>query len=65
MEFGPEDLMEKEAPLESTSPPKPSRTILTPPICVHKAPAKVAVREPSGPIQSIILRCTMRCARAL
>eukprot|EP00959_Pyramimonas_sp_CCMP1952_P075557 1579464-Pyramimonas_sp.AAC.1 len=29
------------------------------------APAKVAVREPSGPIQSVIMRRTLRCARAL
>eukprot|EP00959_Pyramimonas_sp_CCMP1952_P316087 6615553-Pyramimonas_sp.AAC.1 len=35
------------------------------PTCVQEAPAKLAVREPSGPVQSTILRCTLRCARAL
>eukprot|EP00959_Pyramimonas_sp_CCMP1952_P081768 1708031-Pyramimonas_sp.AAC.1 len=42
-----------------------SRIILTSPICVQEAPAQLAIRELSGLIQSTILRCALRCTRAL
>eukprot|EP00959_Pyramimonas_sp_CCMP1952_P215124 4501456-Pyramimonas_sp.AAC.1 len=44
-------LMDKGAPLESTSSPESARITLTSPVCAQEAPAKLAVREPSGPIQ--------------
>eukprot|EP00959_Pyramimonas_sp_CCMP1952_P149034 3118244-Pyramimonas_sp.AAC.1 len=53
------------APGESTSPSEFARITVTPPLCVQEAPAKLTVREPTGPIQSTILRCTLSCARAL
>eukprot|EP00959_Pyramimonas_sp_CCMP1952_P447059 9360244-Pyramimonas_sp.AAC.1 len=31
-----------------------ARATLTPPVCIQEAPAKLAVRKPSGPIQRTI-----------
>eukprot|EP00959_Pyramimonas_sp_CCMP1952_P232286 4854225-Pyramimonas_sp.AAC.1 len=44
-------LLDRGAPLESTSPPESARITLTPPVCVQEAPGKLAVRELSGPTQ--------------
>eukprot|EP00959_Pyramimonas_sp_CCMP1952_P129785 2714186-Pyramimonas_sp.AAC.1 len=47
--------MDKGVPLESRSSPESARITLTSPICVQEAPAKLAVREPNGPIQYTIM----------